>query len=183
MILHLPGLSNDDFVALVRKEVASAGLCGFDSLDDARNLLAEAATRIEEVRATLRREIGYKVVAQRDAANAERDVIETLRAKADGQMAYWRHRMAAEKSPDDGISEDGETYTPIGDEAAWSGGYCNGRLGEAEWWQSTLKHMAPASATEAQRAETGTGSVHEGAVGTAETPDPLPHPLPAEQEA
>lgn len=78
-------------------------------------------------------------------------MIEGLRAKADDQMAYWRKRMAAEKSRDDGISEDGLTYTPIGDDAAWSGGYCNGRLSEAEWWQSTLKYMAPASAAEARQ--------------------------------
>lgn len=32
--------------------------------------------------------------------------------------------------------------------------------------------ISPASATEARSAETGTGSVHEGAVGNAETPDP-----------
>lgn len=63
MTLNLDGLTNDDFVALVRREVASAGLCGSDSLDDARSLLAEAARRIEEVRATLRREIGFKIIA------------------------------------------------------------------------------------------------------------------------
>ncbi len=76
------------------------------------------------------------------------DPLAILRAKADDQMAYWRKRMAAEKSRGDGIGEDGLTYTPIGDDAAWQGGYCNGRLGEAEWWQSTLKYMTPAPGIE-----------------------------------
>ena len=38
-----------------------------------------------------------------------------LKAKAEEQVAYWRKRQEVEKSPEDGISEDGETYTPIGD--------------------------------------------------------------------
>jgi hypothetical protein len=68
--------------------------------------------------------------------------LEEAGTKADEQLAYWRKRMAAEKTRDDGISEDGETYTPIGDDAAWQGGYCNGRLSEADWWRSTIRALA-----------------------------------------
>jgi hypothetical protein len=71
------------------------------------------------------------------------DLRTALAAKAEEQVAYWRERQAAEKSPDDGISEDGETYTPIGDVAAWQGGYCNGRMSEADWWRQTLLHLPP----------------------------------------
>ncbi|KQT59998.1 hypothetical protein ASG52_19935 [Methylobacterium sp. Leaf456] len=112
--------------------------------------------------------------------------MQTLRAKADDQMAYWRKRMAAEKSRDDGISEDGLTYTPIGDDAAWSGGYCNGRLGEAEWWQSTLKYMAPASGIAAPKGSEPKGLTEGKSPALAEgTPNDTPplaegdaHPLP-----
>lgn len=73
-----------------------------------------------------------------------------LKAKAEEQVAYWRKRQEDEKSPEDGISEDGETYTPIGDVAAWQGGYCNGRMSEADWWLKTLQHWP----NEAARAAT-----------------------------
>jgi hypothetical protein len=65
--------------------------------------------------------------------------VEPLIAEAEKQVAYWRERQRAEKCLEDGISADGETYTPIGDEAAWQGGYCNGRMSEADWWQKTLQ--------------------------------------------
>ncbi|TXN33941.1 hypothetical protein [Methylobacterium sp. WL19] len=89
--------------------------------------------------------------AERDAAIARAEEAErgaaTMRAKAEEQVAYWRQRQVAEKCLEDGISEDGETYTPIGDEAAWQAGYCNGRMSEADWWRSTFKYEFPALTT------------------------------------
>lgn len=76
-----------------------------------------------------------------------------LKAKAEEQVAYWRKRQEVEKSPEDGISEDGETYTPIGDVAAWQGGYCNGRMSEADWWAKTFQYW-PNEAARAATAET-----------------------------
>ncbi|WP_227634293.1 hypothetical protein, partial [Klebsiella pneumoniae] len=64
----------------------------------------------------------------------DQDLRTTLEAKAEEQVAYWRKRQAAEKALEEGLSEDGETYTPIGDQAAWQSGYCNGRMSEADWW-------------------------------------------------
>ena len=63
-----------------------------------------------------------------------------LKAKAEEQVAYWRERQRVEKCLEDGVSEDGSTYTPIGDVAAWQGGYCNGRMSEADWWAKTLQY-------------------------------------------
>lgn len=65
--------------------------------------------------------------------------IEALIAEAKKQITYWRERQRVEKRLEDGVSEDSETYTPIGDEAAWRGGYCNGRMSEADWWLKTLQ--------------------------------------------
>jgi hypothetical protein len=61
----------------------------------------------------------------------------------ESQVAYWNRRQQAEKSLEDGFDEDG-TRTPIGDEAAWSAGYCNGRYSEADWWLKTLTALAAA---------------------------------------
>jgi hypothetical protein len=86
------------------------------------------------------------------AAEAEitrlKEGMEALGAKAEGQIAYWRERQAAEKSLEDGVSEDGLTYTPMGDHAAWQAGYCNGRMSEADWWRWTLKELATLSPEE-----------------------------------
>ena len=73
-----------------------------------------------------------------------------LKAKAEEQVAYWRERQRAAKCLEDGVSEDGQTYTPIGDEAAWQGGYCNGRMSEADWWAKTFQYWP----NEAARAAT-----------------------------
>lgn len=88
------------------------------------------------------------------AARARREALEEAAKSAEGQLAYWRERMRAEKSLEDGVGEDGEAYTPIGDVAAWQGGYCNGRMGEAEWWIGTLRALA-ATPPEARQTETG----------------------------
>ena len=63
-----------------------------------------------------------------------------LKVKAEEQVAYWRERQRAEKCLEDGVSEDGSSYTPIGDEAAWQGGYCNGRMSDADWWAKTFQY-------------------------------------------
>lgn len=76
-----------------------------------------------------------------------------LKAKAEEQVAYWRERQRAEKCLEDGVSEDGQTYTPIGDEAAWQAGYCNGRMSEADWWAKTFLYW-PDEAARAATAET-----------------------------
>lgn len=94
-----------------------------------------------------------------------RRIRETLKAKAEIQVAFWRKRMAAEKSREDGVSEDGMTYTPIGDDAAWSGGYCNGRLSEADWWRATFEYDAafkiePPAARSALSRTTGAQDEH-----------------------
>ncbi|MBK3406247.1 hypothetical protein H0176_23750 [Methylorubrum populi] len=77
-----------------------------------------------------------------------------LKAKAEEQVAYWRERQRAEKCLEDGVSEDGQTYTPIGDEAAWQGGYCNGRMSEADWWLKTFQYW-PDEAARAATAREG----------------------------
>ena len=103
-----------------------------------------------------------QVTAERDEARAE---IARLRAegeakdralkeKAEGQVAYWRERQRTEKCLEDGVSEDGQTYTPIGDEAAWQAGYCNGRMSEADWWAKTF-HYWPNEAARAATAREG----------------------------
>jgi hypothetical protein len=97
------------------------------------------------------REIAKRAVAWADNVTSG-DPVAELVAKAEGQVAYWRERQAAEKCLEDGISEDGETYTPIGDEAAWQGGYCNGRMSEADWWVSTLRALAASPAPRAPAA-------------------------------
>lgn len=77
-----------------------------------------------------------------------------LKAKAEEQVAYWRERQRTEKCLEDGVSEDGQTYTPIGDEAAWQAGYCNGRMSEADWWAKTF-HYWPNEAARAATAREG----------------------------
>ena len=77
-----------------------------------------------------------------------------LKEKAEGQVAYWRERQRTEKCLEDGVSEDGQTYTPIGDEAAWQAGYCNGRMSEADWWAKTF-HYWPNEAARAATAREG----------------------------
>lgn len=77
-----------------------------------------------------------------------------LKEKAEGQVAYWRERQRAEKCLEDGVSEDGSTYTPIGDEAAWQAGYCNGRMSEADWWAKTFRYW-PDEAARAATAREG----------------------------
>jgi hypothetical protein len=83
----------------------------------------------------------------RRAAEAEargrRQLREELSAKAEEQVAYWRKRQSAEKALEEGLSEDGETCTPIGDQPAWQSGYCNGRMSEADWWRQTLFYLSP----------------------------------------
>ena len=64
-----------------------------------------------------------------------------LLAKAEGQVAYWRKAQEGLKTLQDGYSEDGETYTPIGDDAAWTAGRANGRYSEADWWHKTIAAM------------------------------------------
>ncbi|MBA9071858.1 hypothetical protein FHR71_005651 [Methylobacterium sp. RAS18] len=83
--------------------------------------------------------------ALRQAAPEQPPTLFSLKEKAEEQIAYWRKRQESEKCLDDGVSEDGETYTPIGDRAAWQGGYCNGRMSEADWWLKTFRAMATAS--------------------------------------
>lgn len=80
---HLGGLTDAALVDLIRKTVASAGLCGFDCLDEARQLLAEAATRIEEVRLRLRAQCEITTAAYREIDHIEK-----------GQSAE-RERLAA----------------------------------------------------------------------------------------
>ena len=76
-----------------------------------------------------------------------------LKEKAEGQVAYWRERQRAEKCLEDGVSEDGQTYTPIGDEAAWQAGYCNGRMSEADWWAKTFLYWPDEAARAATAME------------------------------
>lgn len=80
-------------------------------------------------------------------AEGRKEALSELATKADEQLAYWRRRMGDEKTMEDGVSEDGSNYTPIGDEAAWDGGYCNGRLSEADWWGWTIRGLIPAPPT------------------------------------
>lgn len=115
--------------------------------DEAVAGLTQAAANIEKLSAAIHNAAPV-LEARALAAEAEntrlRALLVELKTKADGQLAYWRQRMAREKCLDDGVSEDGQTYTPIGDSAAWQGGYCNGRLSEADWWRITLKHALAA---------------------------------------
>ena len=75
------------------------------------------------------------------AGGAALEVLHLLLAKAEEQKAYWFNRQQAERFPDEGVSEDGESYTSIGDDAALSAGRCNGRYSEADWWLSTIRGM------------------------------------------
>ncbi|UGB26400.1 hypothetical protein LPC10_01930 [Methylorubrum sp. B1-46] len=106
--------------------------------------------------------IKARVTAERDEARAELARLRAegeakdraLKAKAEEQVAYWRKRQQAEKCLEDGASEDGLTYTPIGDVAAWQGGYCNDRMSEADWWLKTILHW-PNEAARAATAREG----------------------------
>lgn len=89
------------------------------------------------------------LAALRRSAPAE---IAALMAKAEEQVAYWRERQRAEKCLEDGVSEDGQTYMPIGDSAAWRGGYCNGRMCEADWWLKTIRAAALSSVVQRRHA-------------------------------
>lgn len=80
-------------------------------------------------------------------AEGRKEALSELASRAEGQLAHWRRQMADKKTMEDGVSEDGFSYTPIGDEAAWDGGYCNGRLSEADWWGWTIRALIPAPPT------------------------------------
>lgn len=131
----------DAEAAALREQLAEAqanyerGLEHRNDLMDSVVSLRTRATAAEQERDTAREECTR-------LREENQRIRETLKAKAEIQLAFWRKRMAAEKSREDGVSEDGMTYTPIGDDAAWSGGYCNGRLSEADWWRATFEYDA-----------------------------------------
>jgi hypothetical protein len=124
-----------------------------DYVEDARALVAGplAPLLAAHQQVTAERDEDRAELARLRAEGEAKD--RALKEKAEGQVAYWRERQRAEKCLEDGVSEDGQTYTPIGDEAAWQGGYCNGRMSEADWWAKTLQYW-PGEAARAATAET-----------------------------
>ena len=125
-----------------------------DKAEQSRLELGEAAA--EEIRARKAAEASLATATSELARlRAEGEAKDrALKAKAEEQVAYWRERQRAERCLEDGVSEDGQNYTPIGDVAAWQGGYCNGRMSEADWWAKTFQYW-PNEAARAATAREG----------------------------
>lgn len=67
--------------------------------------------------------------------------LEEVRAIAEKQKAYWFEKQKGLKCLEEAYSEDGESYTPLGDHEAWKSGSANGHFSEADWFLQTIERL------------------------------------------
>jgi hypothetical protein len=76
------------------------------------------------------------------SASALMKALETLGAKAVGQVEYWRRKQMEFPSLEDYFDEDGFLQLPDDIGPLLSGASANGRYSEADWWLSTIREVA-----------------------------------------
>lgn len=64
---------------------------------------------------------------------------DALIEKAKRQIAYWQAKVDAGKTFDDCSDENGEVWTPLGDDDAYAFGLNSGHRDEARWWEGQIE--------------------------------------------
>lgn len=79
-----------------------------------------------------------------DEAAVRKQAFEEIAYIATQQKEYWDNKQRDCKALEDTYSENGDTYTPLGNDEAWKAGYANGHFSEACWLLGTIRALSPA---------------------------------------